>query len=945
MLRQLFTAIVLTGCYMATFAIPAKNGILSYPQPDGSTVSVTLHGDENAHWYESEDGYLLIASDNGQLEYATIKSGLLASTGIKATEINRRSPEQSAMLAALPRQKMIEMAATQVNRIRDTRRAAPLRSNSGLINNYPTTGSPKAMVLLVEFEDVKFTTPDAQNAFQQLASQPGYSYGGAKGSTLDYFKAQSAGVFTPDFHVFGPIQVDHPEAYYGAATAMAYDSQAWLMVRDACVKLHEQNPDLDWSEFDNDGDGFVDNIFIFYAGYGQNEGAPTWTIWPHSAKLVDFYNIRLQYNGVIVNSYACTNELQNTSGDTRAGIGTFCHEYSHVLGLPDLYGTDGSKPFSPGDFEIMDHGSYNDHGNTPPNYSAFERYCVGWLNPRALSGPEDITLHTISEGDPEGKALMIRTDKEEEYFVLENRQQVGWDKFLPGHGMLIWHIDFNKAIWLNNQVNNQPQHQRVDLIEADNVFTDNTRGGDPFPGTSNKTSFTSTSNPAMTTWTNYDPDMPLTDIHESDGLITFKVKGGGEHLTPVIATEASDITPVSFIAHWQPGIGAYQYEVDVCQAPARVPFVTIPVKDATQIEITGLTPNRQYSYVVRAVSDDRTSEDSNRILVTTMPATFEQLIAKVLEPERIEDTNFTARWEAVDDAAGYRLTVVEKIPVDPEYITVDFSKNESGTFLPEGWTSTSSTTGSISGYYGQAAPALRLSSNSDRITSPTLTDDDINSLSFWYRGNSIGEDAALTVEALIDSKWTNLYYLNPLNKAEGTTINIGTGDNQDAAMPHDVKAIRIIFTKTGSGSVYVDDIVLGYGGRYVSTPLTNYDDAEQGNVTWAIVEGLNPLSTYYYSVRAYDSTPLFTAMSEEMKVITTASSGVDFTTAGDNSFTAVPGNGTIIVNAPAGTQIRIYNTLGLLETTAVVNNSGSIVIPATPGLHAIAPFGKIIYVK
>lgn len=943
MRRQSLLALLTIFGLTSAMAVPAKRGLLPYPQPDGSVVNVTLHGDESGHWYETEDGFLLLSDEAGQLDYATVRNGKLVSTGVRASDIAVRPADHTALLKSLPKEKMIEMASAKATESRSAFKAKR-KANTGLINNYPTTGSPKAMVLLVEFEDVRFTTPNPNAAFQALASEKGYNYGGADGSTLDYFIAQSDGAFSPDFQVFGPIKVDQNEAYYGASTAMSYDTQAWLMVRDACEKLHQQQPDLDWSEFDNDGDGFVDSIFVFYAGYGQNEGAPSWTIWPHSAKLVDFYNIRLEYNGVLVNSYACTNELQNTSGDTRSGIGTFCHEYSHVLGLPDLYGTDGSKPFSPGDFELMDHGSYNNNGNTPPNYSAFERYSVGWLNPRVLSGPEDITLLTISEGEPEGKALMIRTDKEEEYFVLENRQQTGWDRYLPGHGMLIWHIDFDKSIWQLNQVNNQPQHQRVDLIEADNVFTDSTRGGDPFPGTSNNTSFTATSNPAMKTWTNYEPDMPLTDIHEAEGVITFKVKGGGESLAPVTALEATGITPVGFTANWQPGTGAYEYEVDICQAPAKVPMKTLKVTDATSVEVTGLTPNREYSYVVRAVNDGRVSEDSNRIFITTLNATFEQRFVTVLDAERVEGDSFVARWEEVDDAAGYKLTVSVKEPVDPQYQTVDFTKDESGRLMPEGWSSSSNTTGSVSGYYGQSAPALRLSNNADRITTPTMTgDDDINSISFWYRGNSTSDDAALSVEALVDDAWHNLYYICPVNKTEGEVVSIGM-EGQSAPMPHGVKAVRIIFTKTTAGSVYIDDIKLGYGAKYESTALEVYNDTDQGNVTNAKVEGLQPNTTYYYMLRAYDADGTHTPYSEEMKVITgeKIEAGVEIVESAE-SLTVV--DGAIEVVASPGTEIRVYDLQGRLEGAGIVEADAALRIALPAGFHVVYPMGITVNVK
>jgi len=188
------------------------------------------------------------------------------------------------------------------------------------------------------------------------------------------------------------------------------------MARDGIIALREQHPEIDFSQYDNDGDGEVDYIFIFYAGYGQNEGAPDWTIWPHAAKLWDFYGIDCSYNGVRFNDYACTNELQGNRGTVRTGIGTFVHEYSHILGLMDIYPTrlsGSAREVSCGSYDVMDSGSYNNHGNTPPCFSAFERYSLGWLSPRKLTGPENIILDPLHTTNT---ALLIDTEKPEGVF-------------------------------------------------------------------------------------------------------------------------------------------------------------------------------------------------------------------------------------------------------------------------------------------------------------------------------------------------------------------------------------------------------------------------------------------------------------------------------------------------------------------------------------------------
>jgi len=936
MLRKFITASLLAGCALCSMAVPAKPGLLSYPQPDGSRVSITLHGDEHGGWYESADGYVLVPGAGGALEYATLRSGKLVSTGVLAMDVALRPQSQKSMLAALPQGEILAKARTQAEErstmARMMRRAGG--SGTGLINNYPTVGSPKAMVLLVEFADVKFQTPDANAAFTQLATQNGYSYGGATGSALDYFKEQSGGIFSPDFKVFGPIQLSNGESYYGASTPMSYDLQAWKMVEDACRKLHEDQPDLDWSEFDNDGDGFVDSIFVFYAGYGQNEGAPDWTIWPHSAKLFTMYGLNIEFNGVKVDSYACTNELQGTSGLVRAGIGTFCHEYSHVLGLPDYYPTNGSGAFTPGDFEVMDHGSYNNDGNTPPNYSAFSRYSVGWLNPRVLTAPEDVTLRPVTEGE----AYIIPTDKDNEYYVLENRQRSGWDSYIPGHGMLIWHVDFDATAWINNQVNNNSSHQRIDLVEADNVPTSDTRAGDPFPGTGNVRQYTSSSTPAMSPWSGYEIDMPITDIHETDGVITFKLKGGGDILAPVKALDPTNVTPVSFTANWEPGVGVYQYEVDVCLAPTLVPFVTLNVQGDTSVEVTGLEPGTQYSYVVRAVSDERKSQDSNRVVLSTLPPTFEQLTVTPMEAEDVGEDHFTARWNELAGTASYLLTVEERIPVNPVYQTVDFVKDADGKIMPEGWTSSSTTTGSLNGYYGEAAPALRLTNDADRLTTPTFDDTDINSLSFWYRGNGTGLDASLLVEALVDAKWIPVMQINPVSRTEGVVVTLSP--EADVHVPQGTKAMRITFSKENNGSVFIDDVKLGYGATYDIRVLPAYDNADQGTQTSAYVEGLSPATTYYYTVRATDGN-LTTRRSEEIKVTTGNAGAVDTV---DMSFSLRAVDGAVEVVAAPGTRVRLYDTAGRLEATATVPTNGVVRVPAACGLHLVAPFGKLVNV-
>lgn len=185
-----------------------------------------------------------------------------------------------------------------------------------------------------------------------------------------------------------------------------------------------------------------------------------------------------------------------------------------MLGLPDLYATQypTPAPFTPGSWDTMDQASYNNNGRTPALYSSFERYALGWVEPTEITGTLNGKLNPLADAN---ECYVINTANSGEYFILENRQQKGWDKYIPGHGMLIWHIDYLRTIWDRNSCSNNANHQYVDIEEADNIKTEATRDGDAFPGSANVTSFGDNTTPSMVTWTSQRLNMPITDIKES----------------------------------------------------------------------------------------------------------------------------------------------------------------------------------------------------------------------------------------------------------------------------------------------------------------------------------------------------------------------------------------------------------------------------------------------
>lgn len=550
MMKNTFLKVLAIGScisFMAihSFAIPARKGVFKVTNADGTSVSVTLSGDEFSHQYYTEDGYPLIEKD-GSYYYCSIdEAGDLSATDIIATEVAQRPAKAVAFLSEIDKDAVKRNMSVRIEKLRKSSKkytssrygksspkninrsasalaGPPYEKGYGLFPSatFPAYGTQKGLVILVEYPDAKFNTSnkeyEASDYFNRMLNQRGFSDFGATGSALDYFIENSVGAFVPEFDVYGPVRLPKSRASYGANDSYGDDRDPGGMVKDACDLLDDI---IDFREYDRDNDGVVDNIYIFYAGLGEASGGGSNTIWPHAWTMSEAGYPDLYYDGVLVNDYACSNEWVDAHP---AGVGNFIHEFSHVLGLPDLYAYN-KRSYTPEEWSVLDYGPYNNEGMTPPNYGAYERYALGWMKPYVIDDAASVTLPDITHNS----AGLVKTDRDTEFFLFENRQQTGWDKYLPGHGMLIWHIDYNMFLWEWNQVNETHYHQCVDLIEANDIESSGKADGHSFPGTSHVTAFTSTTSPAFKAWEGNDPDLPITHIKEADGIITFDVKGGG----------------------------------------------------------------------------------------------------------------------------------------------------------------------------------------------------------------------------------------------------------------------------------------------------------------------------------------------------------------------------------------------------------------------------------
>lgn len=533
-MKQQIITLLLAGVAIATaWAVPARRGFINRTTVDGQTVQVQLIGDEFGHYYVDAQGNKYVADDNDRLS--------IAAPQFVEKLAERRNVRRSAANA---------------------RRRIPGNIGKFPGTTFPSSGKQKAIVILVEYKDQKFkigSDAKANQYFTDMLNKDGFNEYGGTGSVHEYFIDSSNGKFDCQFDLFGPVTLKNNMSYYGGNDYWGNDKNPEEMVVEACKAL---DATVNFKDYDRDNDGYVDNIYIIYAGQGEASGGSENTVWPHSWSLSEVEKT-ITLDGVIIDTYGCSNEWESGYGNGRPdGIGTFVHEFSHVLGLPDLYDTvETGATYTPGDWNVLDYGPYNNDGRTPPAYSAFERNAMGWIDLMELTADAgDVILSDLNYSNE--AYVITNPQNSQEFFLIESRQQKGWDKYLPATGMLIWHVDYDFDKWSNNAVNNTKSHQGVDLIEADGrVLKKPRNAGDCFPGTSNVTAY------SPKWWNNYSVGLDIYDIKlTSDGGTTFSVKAntgagnntgddnnGGDFLTvkDIINGEGSTNTTVrGYIVGW-----------------------------------------------------------------------------------------------------------------------------------------------------------------------------------------------------------------------------------------------------------------------------------------------------------------------------------------------------------------------------------------------------------
>lgn len=565
----------------SAFAVPAKRVKRQVQQPDGSVLTVMLRGDENFHYTSTEDGQPLVQRADGAYCYATLDSNgkLTASAQVAHDVESRGAAELSFLNYYTAESQKVRSLGMERAKQRNARRMARL-ANRGVVDasgkpvrrvmagatggeGIGVTGKRKGLVILVNFKDKKMQSKHTQAEWNDYFNKVGYNKYGNNGSVHDYFYAQSYGKLDLEFDVIGPVTVSKNMASYGANDAQGNDIDPAGMIKEACELAYAKEK-MDMSQYDWDGDGAVDQVYVIYAGYGEAAGGEANTIWPHEWD-IQGGGYSLVLGGKRIRTYACSSELNGGYGTDISGIGTACHEFSHCMGIPDFYDTAGGGCFGMDAWDLMDYGSYGGDGYEPTGYNTYEKWVSGWIEPTILTAPCYIKNMKPLSDAPEACVVFNEANKNE-YYIFENRQLKGTDVALPNHGMLVIHVDYDQKVWFDNEVNNTSNHQRFTVVPADNKLTSETVTGDTYPGTTKSTELTDTSKPAATLF-NANSDgrkflgKPVTDITEKDGLISFTFMGGVNLDAP--QPKVMNMTETSFTGGWNAVDGAESYTVEL----------------------------------------------------------------------------------------------------------------------------------------------------------------------------------------------------------------------------------------------------------------------------------------------------------------------------------------------------------------------------------------------
>ena len=513
MRKQLFFLFyVLIAFYQTSFAVKAYPYPVEITQPDGTKLTIILKGDERVKWAQTVDGYSIMRNSKGAYEYATINSDNdMVPSGILAKNKAERNSSDIKFLSNV--KKELLYSKNQVGMMKSISNMVQKSSQK----SFPTIGSRKLVCILMNFQDVKFSK--SQSDFNNLFNQVGYTTDGAAGSVKDYYAENSYNQLDLTVTVAGPYTAAYNMAYYGANDANDNDVKPRELVNEA---VNKANADVNYADFDNDNNGYVDGVYLIYAGYGEESGASADAIWAHAWEIAP-----VTLDGKIITSYSCSSELRGATGTGITRIGVICHEFGHLMGASDFYDTDyddNGQFDGTGSWDIMADGSWNNDGASPAHHNPYTKiYKYGWASATTISSVASITLNNAEQNS--NSFYRVNTATSNEYFLIENRQQQLFDSNIPGHGMIIYHVDGN---YISNHEDageiNIGEHQGLYPVCASattnpgntaSTYGEINSASCPFPGNYLKTSFNDYTTPNSRSWAGANTYKSLSGITEN----------------------------------------------------------------------------------------------------------------------------------------------------------------------------------------------------------------------------------------------------------------------------------------------------------------------------------------------------------------------------------------------------------------------------------------------
>ena len=706
---------------MTALAVPAKPGWMTVTQSDGSTIQVQAVGGSFNHAIVTTDGLTVARGDDGDCYYYSSLTGL---TAVRAHNPAERNATEMAFVGAQRSNLVMVHKDRPFLHEKGSFRVGGSNADAGV----PAMEARKIPIILVEYQDKKFSNTREQIIQAMLTGNK---------SVGQYFRDQSNGLYQPEFEVFGIYTLSQNREYYGGNTSGGDDKALGAMVSEAVEMAAADG--VSFKPFDTNSDNYCDVVIVIYAGVGEAQASYDYpeAVWPCHWNLSSASYYGMGGNGAFrpnsgdpyVNDFAVFNELHGSNDDTSTidGIGTFCHEFGHCLGLPDFYDTRYGGHFGMGYWDIMDTGCYNNDTYTPVGYSAYEKVFMGWIEYITPRPGSYYTLPVFNQKNADtDKALMIPSDiNANEYFIIENRRKQGWDAYLNGQGLLISHVTYDANRWSSNNLNNE-DIQLMTFIPADNQISSSTYGTDLWPQ-NNKTEFTDSSTPAAKLYMTANGSItgnagylgkPITEmVINADGTASFwYMKGAATEPTITVSTEgvncgtamANNTVTKTFTVSGQLLTGNINLTLNDPNGVFAINPAVINVNEAsTGVTITvSFTPTAIGNY---QASISLTSDGADDVTVNLTGQGIMEAYAPMMQPADsafINLTEFRADWTDLTPAANvasYTLEVMPKPdgPVAVEGGTCDFSDVEAVTndegslpnvvssasnYLPEGWT-------------------------------------------------------------------------------------------------------------------------------------------------------------------------------------------------------------------------------------------------------------------